>query len=166
MVDTLLWSGPEDSAGVLLWRVANRWQRDLRAALTAHDLTQAQFLLLAGLLRYAPDQPGPTQAELAAHCGVDTAQASQVLRRLQELGLVRRRVGDDMRARELFLTPAGRARVARAVPDVAAVDEAFFALLRENREPFAGALRALLGLRPRIAARRGGESGLDRNDQD
>ncbi len=154
MNDASDWRGPGDSTGVLLWRAANRWQRDLRATLAKHDLTQAQFLLLAGLVPHDGDGQGPTQGQLAAACGIDVAVASQVLRQLQGAGLVRRRTGADSRARELHLTPAGRDRIGRAIPDVAAVDTAFFALLGENREPFAGALRALIGLRPRISARR------------
>jgi DNA-binding MarR family transcriptional regulator len=150
-------TGPGETPGALLWRAANRWQRDLRAALAPHDLTLPHYLLLAGLARFATGGERPTQRRLAERCGVDAAVASQALRRLQADGLVRRDVGDDARARELRLTPAGRVRVAAAEPDVAAIDTAFFALLGDNREAFAGALAALIGLRPRIAARRAGE---------
>jgi DNA-binding MarR family transcriptional regulator len=148
------WQGPAGSTGVLLWRTANRWQRDVRAALTEHGLTQTQFLLLSALAAFDPDGPRPTQARLAASCGIDVAVASQGLRRLQRDRLVRRRTGSDARARELELTDAGRALVARANPDIAAVDAAFFARLGSNREAFAGALRALIGLRLRVAAGR------------
>ena len=40
-----------DGPGAALWRASNAWTRRLRAALAPHDLTQAQFLLLAGLAR-------------------------------------------------------------------------------------------------------------------
>lgn len=149
-----IWRGPGDSTGVLLWRATNRWQRDVRAALADHDLTQAQFLLLSALQAFDSGKPGPTQARLAASCGIDVAVASQGLRQLQRDGLVRRRTGADARARTLQLSDAGRARIEHAIPDIAAVDDAFFALLGDNRETFAGALRALIGLRPRISAGR------------
>ena len=148
------WRGPGESTGVLMWRAANRWQRDVRAALAGHDLTQAQFLLLSALAAFYETKPGPTQARLAASSGIDVAVASQGLRQLQRDGLVRRRTGADARARELRLTEAGRARIARAIPDVAAVDAAFFARLGDNRPAFAGALRALIGLPVRAVAGR------------
>ena len=154
MNDTGDWRGPGDSIGVLMWRAANRWQRDVRAALAVHGLTQAQFLLLSALAAFDATKPAPTQARLAASTGIDVAVASQGLRKLQRDGLVRRRTGADARARELQLTDAGRTRIERAIPDVAAVDAAFFALLGDNRPAFTGALRALIGLRPRIAAGR------------
>jgi DNA-binding MarR family transcriptional regulator len=147
-------AGPGEATGTLLWRAANRWQRDVRAALAPHGLTLPQFLLLAGLARFERGGERPTQRRLAQSCGVDPAVASQTLRQLQDSGFVRREVGADARARELRLTPAGRVRAAAAEPDVAAVDDAFFALLGGNRAAFAGALMALIGLKPRIAARR------------
>lgn len=149
------WHGPGDSTGVLLWRTANRWQRDVRAALADHELTQAQFLLLSALAAWtdrATQQP--TQAALAASCGIDVAVASQGLRQLQKEGLVERRTGSDARARELRLTAAGRERIGRAIPDIAAVDAEFFRRLGDNREAFAGALRAMIGLPVRAAAGR------------
>ena len=148
------WRGPGDSAGVLLWRAANRWQRDVRAALAGHDLTQAQFLLLSALAAFDPAKPAPTQARLAASTGIDVAVASQGLRQLQRAGLVQRRTGTDARSRELQLTAAGRDRIDRAIPGVAAADAAFFARLGDNRPAFAGALRALIGLPVRAAAGR------------
>lgn len=148
------WHGPGDSTGVLLWRTANRWQRDVRAALAGHDLTQAQFLLLSALDAVDDGGKRPTQAALAASCGIDVAVASQGLRQLQRAGLVQRRTGADARARELQLTDAGRTRIARAIPDIAAVDAEFFRRLGDNREAFAGALRAMIGLPVRAAAGR------------
>lgn len=148
------WRGPGDSTGVLLWRATNRWQRDVRAALAAHDLTQAQFLLLSALAAVDPAGPPPTQARLAASCGIDVAVASQGLRQLQRERLVWRRTGADARARELQLTDSGRARIERAIPDIAAVDAEFFRRLGANREAFSGALRALIGLPVRAVAGR------------
>jgi DNA-binding MarR family transcriptional regulator len=148
------WHGPGDSTGVLLWRTANRWQRDVRAALAGHDLTQAQFLLLSALDAIGGDGRRPTQAALAASCGIDVAVASQGLRQLQRAGLVQRRTGADARARELRLTEAGSEKIARAIPDIAAVDAEFFRRLGDNREAFAGALRAMIGLPVRAAAGR------------
>jgi hypothetical protein len=37
------------SPGLLLWRVTNRWQAAMRAALAPHELTHVQYVLLASL---------------------------------------------------------------------------------------------------------------------
>ena len=40
----------EDSPGLLLWQVTNRWQSAQRAALKPLGLTHVQFVLLASLV--------------------------------------------------------------------------------------------------------------------
>ena len=78
---------------------------------------------------------------------------STVLRQLQSAGLVGRRRAKDARARDLRITRKGRDLFAAAQPAVEAVDEAFFAVMGDNREMFKAALQVLLGLPPRIGGR-------------
>jgi DNA-binding MarR family transcriptional regulator len=55
-------------------------------------------------------EPGIDQRRLADAVGIDPSNASLVVERLHSLGLIERRVSViDRRARELFLTPKGRA---------------------------------------------------------
>ena len=142
---------PGQSPGILLWRSANAWQRGLREALAPHGLTQAQFSLLDALSIDDPDA-GTNQRQLATLCGMDVTVVSAVIRQLQREGLVARRTGEDTRSRQVSLTTAGRRRVAAAAPMAQAVDAEFFAALRQDQAAFAGALRLLLGLRPRVRA--------------
>ncbi len=145
---------PGETPGVLLWRAANTWQRALRDVLKDQGLTQAQFALLDALASLAVDTrpDGANQRQLADLCGMDVTMASTVLRQLQRSGLIARRRADDTRSRRVTLTAAGRERVASAAPGVQAVDTKFFAALRQDQAAFAGALRLLLGLRPRVRA--------------
>ena len=102
-------SAAEDSPGLLLWQVTNRWQAAQRAALKEHGLTHVQFVLLASLAWLAADGP-VTQRQLADHAATDPMMTSQVVRALEELGLLTRLPHpDDKRARALAVTPAGRA---------------------------------------------------------
>jgi len=134
-------SGPEHSPGFLLWRVTNRWQAAQRAALEPFGLTHVQFVLLASLSWL--DVGGPiTQRRLADHAAADPMMTSQVLRALEERGLVERALHpDDRRARAITVTEDGRALANRAVVAVESCDRAFFAALGRD----AGALTALLG---------------------
>jgi DNA-binding MarR family transcriptional regulator len=136
-------SGPEESPGFLLWRVTNRWQADQRAALKPFGLTHVQFVLLASLAWLATDEP-VTQRLLAEHAATDVMMTSQVLRALEERGLVRREPHPtDARAWSLTVTPQGSRLADRAVVAVEACDRAFFAALGEDVPAFAASLRAL-----------------------
>ena len=148
--DTTKRHRPGESPGLLLWRSANAWQRRLREVLQDHGLTQAQFTLLEVLLNRSDG--GINQRQLAARSGMDVTVVSAVIRQLQSAGLVARRIGADARSRQVTLTAPGRTRVSAAAPAVQAVDDEFFAPLRQDQTAFAGALRLLLGLRPRIRA--------------
>jgi DNA-binding MarR family transcriptional regulator len=138
-------SGPEESPGFLLWQVTNRWQAAQRAALKPFGLTHVQFVLLASLSWL--DVGGPvTQRRLADHAAADVMMTSQVLRVLEERGLIRRAPHpDDRRARALAVTQDGQALADRAVVAVEACDRAFFGALG----PDAAGLTVLLG---RLAA--------------
>jgi DNA-binding MarR family transcriptional regulator len=136
-------SRAEDSTGLLLWQVTNRWQAAQRAALRPFGLTHVQFVLIASLAWLGTDGP-VSQRRLAEHAGTDAMMTSQVLRSLEGRGLVRRSAHpDDRRARAVAVTDEGAALANRAVVAVEACDERFFASLGRRREAFTGSLRTL-----------------------
>ncbi|WP_330249907.1 MarR family transcriptional regulator [Nocardia sp. NBC_00565] len=135
----------DESPGLLLWQVTNRWQAAQRAALAAFDLTHVQFVLLASLTYLAARRDEPVmQRDLAAHAVTDPMMTSQVLRALEQRGLLERRAHpNDRRAKALIPTEAGAALANRAVVAVEQCDQEFFAPLGAHVEAFAGALRQL-----------------------
>ena len=150
---------PEQSPGYLLWRVTLSWQRSIRAALAPYDLTHVQFALLASLWWLSEHNSGlPSQARLAEQAGVDPMMTSQVIRKLESRGLLERQPDPaDSRARRLLLRPAGRAVLSRALADVEAADQAYFAALGPERGCFLTGLAALscpAGRRPPAGRRR------------
>src|SRR4051794_32235668 len=97
----------DESPGLLLWRVANRWQAAQRDALKPHGLTHVQFVLLASLTWLNAEGP-VSQKQLADHAVTDPMMTSQVLRSLEAIDLVRRHPHpDDKRARSLEVTAKG-----------------------------------------------------------
>jgi len=113
---------PAESPGFLLWHATLRWQRAVTAALAPLDLTHVQFVLLACAWWLAHEQP-PRQADVAAQAGADAVMTTEVIRRLEAKGLVRRATDDvDRRARRIEVTPEGVALAERAVAAVEAVD--------------------------------------------
>jgi len=134
----------DESPGLLLWRVTNRWQSAQRAALKPFGLTHVQFVLLASLTWLDGDGV-VTQQQLAEHAATDPMMTSQVLRALAERGLIRRDAHpDDGRARAVSVTDAGAALANRAVAAVEACDAAYFAPLGTAQPAFVRQLRALL----------------------
>ena len=132
------------SPGLLLWRVTNRWQAAMRAALAPHELTHVQYVLLASLTWLADREPERlvTQVDLAGFAATDPMMTSQVLRALERAGLVERLPHPtDGRARILRATPEGAAAARRATADVEAADAAFFSPV--DAEGFAGQLARL-----------------------
>ncbi|MEU5691653.1 MarR family winged helix-turn-helix transcriptional regulator [Actinosynnema sp. NPDC020468] len=122
------WGGPGESPGFLLWRVTLSWQRAMRNALAPHDLTHVQFVLLATLWWLHDHEGPPSQQKLAARAGTDTMMTSQVVRKLEDRGLITRAPDPaDARARLLALTTEGRTTLAGALEDVEHADATFFA---------------------------------------
>ena len=133
----------DDSPGLLLWQVTNRWQAAIRTALKPHGLTHVQFVLLASLAWLDTDRP-VTQKHLADHAATDVMMTSQVLRTLEQRGLVRRAPHpDDGRARALSVTETGRDLANRTVAVVEACDRAFFSILGPDTGNLVDLLRRL-----------------------
>jgi DNA-binding MarR family transcriptional regulator len=136
---------PEDSPGFLLWHVTLRWQRDITAALAPLDLTHVQFVLLATAWWLNSHGDDPNQLTLARQAGTDVKMTSQVLRKLETKGLIRREVDSaDTRAKRLRVTDRGADLAARAIAAVESADAKFFhpvpdlAALLATLRPLAG----------------------------
>jgi DNA-binding MarR family transcriptional regulator len=130
----------QESTGLQLWRVTNRWQAAQRAALKPLGLTHVQFVLLASLTWLDAEAP-MSQRRLADHAATDPMMTSQVLRALEARGLVRRDADPgDARARAVRVSPEGAELANRAVVVVERCDRQFFAVLGEDEPAFAAAL--------------------------
>ena len=133
----------EESPGLLLWQLTNRWQAAQRAALKPFGITHVQFVLLASLTWLAGGEP-ITQRRLSEHAATDVMMTSQVLRALEQRGLlVRKPHPSDGRAHALAATADGIALANRAIVAVERCDREFFAPLGDGSS-FARDLRALL----------------------
>ncbi|MFD9359526.1 MarR family winged helix-turn-helix transcriptional regulator [Streptomyces sp. NPDC060031] len=118
---------PGESPGFLLWHATLRWQRDIAAALAPLGLTHVQFVLLACTWWLNGQGEHPNQQALARQAGTDVKMTSQVVRTLEDKGLVAREVDPaDTRAKRLRVTGAGAELAPRAVAAVEGVDARFF----------------------------------------
>jgi DNA-binding MarR family transcriptional regulator len=119
---------PENSLGFLLWQVSQSWRRYFVAGLKPLDLTDLEFCILSGVnhLTRRNGEP-PTQVVIANYFSVNVMTASQLVRRLEKRGLVRRRRhATDTRARVLSLTDAGNRTLTEALRAADKLHRSFF----------------------------------------
>jgi DNA-binding MarR family transcriptional regulator len=135
----------DESPGFLLWQLTNLWQHRIRSALAPLGITHVQFVLLASAAWFENSEKLMTQAVLARHAHTDIMMTSQVLRTLEEKGLLTRAVHPtDTRARVVSLTTEGREVARRAFTVVETVDAAFFAELGAQYATFLELMRQLI----------------------
>lgn len=138
--------GPAGSPGFLLWHATLQWQRAIAAVLQPLNLTHVQFVLLASAWWLSEQGEVPNQLQLARQAGTDVKMTSQVLRRLEDKGLLRREIDPlDTRAKKLRLTPDGTTLAQRAISAVEQVDAEFFGMEAHTITP---ALQKVIGLNP------------------
>ena len=118
---------PEDSTGFMLWQVVHSWQRQLEVVLVELDITHLQFVILAGIGWMTRNGDLLTQARLAEFCKIDVMQISQVSRKLEVKGLIKRSAHPtDTRAKVLSLTSTGITILEQALPLVECLNADFF----------------------------------------
>jgi DNA-binding MarR family transcriptional regulator len=117
-----------DRPGFLLWHATLRFQRAAAAALAPLNITQTQFRLLASVVWLEENSDGPpSQRILADHTGADAMMTSQVVRTLENAGLIAREQDpNDNRVKRLRSTPAGRKVAKKAIRAIEQVDVEFF----------------------------------------
>jgi DNA-binding MarR family transcriptional regulator len=150
-----LYPGPDSSPGYLLWRVTLHWQRLVTEALRPFNLTHVQFALLSsawwlsrgdGDGQDGPPGGSPNQLAIAAQAGTNVKMTSEVLRKLEDKGLIVQRTDPgDRRAKSITITPEGIRLAEQAVVAVERVDAAFFSAAPGS---IVGALQALARVGP------------------
>lgn len=126
---------PEDSPGFLLWQTTTLWQRQIKKALEQHDISHAQFVIIATLLWFSTHGYSTTQIKIVNWTKLDKMTVSKALKGLSTKKLVKR-IEDkkDARAKQVTLTEAGKRLVFKLVPIVEDIDSVFFGRLTENEQ--------------------------------
>lgn len=135
----------DHDAGNILWQVASKWRRQIELALKPLDLTHTQFILLVAIGELTYDGTDVTQGELARHANLDITMTSQIVRTLEQKGLIERRMrpGDD-RSKFPHLTKQGLLLLDQAVPVKEEIDRNFFDPLRSDSKKCVDLLQKLL----------------------
>ena len=127
---------PEYSPGFLLWQTTVLWQRLIRKELDQHNLSHAQFVVMASLLWFEEQGESVTQVDIISMSKLDKMTVSSSLKKLADQKLVKRsESAQDTRAKNVVLTKQGRGKVQSLVPRIEAIDEEFFGVcsLKEQK---------------------------------
>lgn len=124
---TFGFEAPEESPGFLLWQTTITWQRLIKKALEVHDISHAQFVVMAVLLWFEEHHEDPTQIAIARLSKLDQMTVSKSLKKLINQGYMsRKESAKDTRAKWVSLTSQGKELVSKLVPTVEAIDAEFF----------------------------------------
>lgn len=124
---------PEDSPGFLLWQTTITWQRLIKKVLDPHDISHAQFVILAVLLWLEETKQQSTQIMIARLSKLDKMTVSKSLKKLAAKGLVKRAEHEhDTRAKSVYLTAKGKKMASKLIPIVEAIDEEYFASIKQT----------------------------------
>src|SRR5438552_3272478 len=90
---------PEESLGLLLWQTTITWQRLIKKSLDKHNISHAQFVILAIVLWFETHNENPTQITIARQSKLDKMTVSKSLKKLALEGYIKRAEHvDDTRA--------------------------------------------------------------------
>jgi len=126
---------PEASPGFLLWQTTMTWQRLIKKALEPHDISHAQFVIMATLIWFELQKKSPTQVLIVNWTKLDKMTVSKSVKKLVTSKLVNRiEHQTDTRAKNVSLTAKGRALIHQLIPLVEQVDAEFFGKGISNKD--------------------------------
>ena len=127
---TFGFEAPEDSPGFLLWQTTVTWQRLIKRALEVHDISHAQFVVMALALWFEEHGQDPTQIDIVRLSKLDKMTVSSSLKKLAVQGYITRKESEiDTRAKWVSLTPQGKKLVSKLIPIVEQIDADFFGIV-------------------------------------
>lgn len=118
---------PTDSPGFLLWQTTTTWQRLIKKTLQKHNISHAQFVIMALLLWFEIHGYDTTQILIVKWSKLDKMTVSKSLKNLVTQSLVNRIEHEtDTRAKSVSLTDKGKNLLHKIVPIIEHIDAQFF----------------------------------------
>ena len=126
---------PEDSPGFLLWQTTMIWQRQIKKALEQHNVSHAQFVIMATLMWFDAHHYDTTQISIVNWSKLDKMTVSKSLKKLVQMGFANRIEHEvDTRAKSVSLTEKAKDMVRILVPIVEGIDSTFFSKASDQEQ--------------------------------
>ena len=136
----------EKNTGYILWQVGNSWNRKMENSLAPLNISQVQFILMAGMDRFSQNKCHVRQRDLSKYCKTDINVTSQALRKLESKGMIERtyRPGNN-KSRYPVLTDLGKNTLAKAYKISEQNHAEFFKNTQESQHLSQALIRLLKG---------------------
>ena len=142
MFETVSLGAPQNAVGFVMWRVMHRYVREVDQVLKPLDLTHLQFTTLTLVAWIARTGHTANQSELARFGDIHPMQVSNVLKVLEQKGMIERTPSPgNALAKQVAITLVGIAAVRSALPPVIEVQERLFG---EEGRPGSSLLKLLV----------------------
>lgn len=125
---------PEQSPGFLLWHISTLWRGFIEASLKTLNLTHPQFVVLATLGWLTRNGDKVSQTAIGKMAALDPNTTSQIIKGLEQKGLIKRITSADARAKNPILTTNGSKILTQAMPLVEDTDGQFFQNLNKQQQ--------------------------------
>lgn len=127
-----VYEGPKQSPGFLLWHISTSWRSSIEAVLKTFSLTHPQFVVLATTGWLTRNGELTTQIAIGKLAGLDPNTTSQIIKGLEQKGLIKRDKSSDRRAKNVSLTSQGTMTLGPALPAVEQADAKFFSIFTKK----------------------------------
>lgn len=132
---------PTTYAGFLVWQTSNNWERFINSQLLVNSINQSELFHMIGLSWLTKENKLLTQASLSRFVGTTSMNTSKILKKLESLGYVSRKVGTDVRSNSISLTEKGNRIVMESAKNLDATEEKYYP--REGKKEFISYLKKL-----------------------
>ena len=129
-----VYEGPKQSPGFLLWQISTSWRSSIETVLKPLGLTHPQFVVLATTGWLTKNGEMVTQIAIGKMAGLDPNTTSQIIKGLEQKGILKRAPSCDGRAKNVSLTAKGTEMLKKAIPAVEMADTTFFNSLTKHEE--------------------------------
>ena len=119
-------NSPEQSPGFLLWQLYTMWSRKINQTLKKFNLTHVQFVIMANIKWLTQSKKLVSQIEIAKLSRVDPVVVSNVLKNLESKRLIKRKLSQDTRFKDVKLTSSGLDLLKLTLSAVENFDKTFF----------------------------------------
>lgn len=134
-----------DLTGHLLWRLSQKWQRDLRDRLLEVELSYHETLVLSKLVELVTASNKVTQNQLCKSTGLDKMIVSNTVKSLLSKSLITSKTHQsDSRSRILSPTEDGKSQLSYAEDILTSYNRRFFSILEPHTDILNAYLRTLL----------------------
>lgn len=126
---------PQQSIGFQFWKLHKKWQKQVSAILTPHNITHTQFIMLASIAWFEEQQTSPSQTQVCKLMNLGKMTFSKAIRQLESTHLIHRKQSNvDARSVSLSLTREAMDIMPQLMHVIESIDKQIFGSLNTHEK--------------------------------